>query len=220
MQSLLASDDIKSTALVAGACVAGFLLAWPSPAVVRLVFVAVATFGVTMCLLNKHQTSEDTSHRDDILATSLFKDRQREERPRNGPFATLVHPEVCAAVASLSKISKPGRRAAVHAVVAATENVLRVYHRLLAAPMSACTHPKSCMDDLREHTNIALDALQCLKMQTGSRGEASMIAAAAERALRGLFVRFRQIASNKHKSPELHGAPYAFDPSDDHHFVR
>lgn len=227
MQSLIASDDPRSVTLLAGACVAGFALASPSPTIVRLAFITAATYALAMYLVAKHNASSGTVHRNDAATRELSAragDYDRNKRvsragPKNkAPFASLVHPEVSAALSSLSRLSRPGRRAAVHAVVVATENVVRVYHGMLSGPGS--NRPRACMDDLRDITIVALDALQGLRMQTGSRGKAAETAASAEHTLRGLFVRFRQIASNKLKAPELFGAPYAFDPDDDHHFVR
>lgn len=238
MQALLVSDDVRSTALFVGACMAGFIFATPSPSVVRIVFVAAATYGVAMWVLRSHSNSEDSGRRNDNI-TSFLMASGRKEKPgsgrqkkikraksKNGPFATMLHPEASAAIASLYPLSRPGYRAAVHAVVVSTENVARAYHETLR-PVEAAgvpSHPpgaaSACIDDLRDCTLVALDALQVLRMETGSRGRASEIAASAEQTLRGLFVRFRQIAASKLQTPQMCGAPYASDMRDDYRFVR
>lgn len=213
MQALLfRSHDVRSLALLGATCVVGFLVACPSPALVRVVFVCAATAGVAAWILARHNAVEDVGRRDDRSAGVLM-----DRGPDGGPFAMLLHPEASSAIASLSVLSGPGRRANVHAVVVATENVVRAYHAILGAPAPHPGRGTAGSDDLRDLTVVALDALQGLRMDTGSRGRASSIAAAAERRLRRLFVRFRQIAGNKLKS---HGAPFPFDPKDDHRYVR
>lgn len=232
VEALLSSDDIRSTALLVGACVLGFTLAWPTPQVVRVVFVAVATYGVTVWILANHTSTEDSRRLDNNTTTSLYSTLPREgdalnaldaldERRKDGPHAMLLHPEACSAIASLAELSLPGRRGAVRSVVLATEEVVRAYHAMLdnrvTLPLS---HASPFMDNMRDRTIFALEALQGLRMETGSRGRAARIAAAAEHRLRRLFVRFRQIASNRMRAPGLYGAPYAFDPRDDLHFLR
>lgn len=219
MEALLASDDIRSISLCAGACVLGFTMAWPSPAIVRVVVVAVATYGITVWILTGHNSLEDDRRRDNMATASLYGGAKEEEPPKEGkPFATLVHPEACSAIASLSVLSLPGRRTSVRSVARATEGVARAYHAMLSSKVSS--HASPFMDNLRDRTIDALEALQGLRMETGSKGYAARVAAAAERRLRRLFVRFRQIASNRNRAPGLYGAPYAFDPRDDLHFLR
>lgn len=228
LEALLSSDDIRSIALMVGACALGFTLAWPSPPVVRVAFVAAATYGVSMWILAGHNSMEDIRRLDNTQATSLYSTQPREgegdaisERSKEEPFATMVHPEAASAIASLAALSMPGRRTAVRSVALATEEVVRAYHAMLDSKVTlpSC-HASPFMDHLRDRTIFALEALQGLRMETGSRGRAAKIAATAEHRLRRLFVRFRQIASNRMRAPGLYGAPYAFDPRDDLHFLR
>lgn len=246
LSSLFASTDVRSITLLAGACVVGFIFAQPSPMIVRVSFVAIATLGITSLILKQHNTDDDSQRADSATTTSLFgppgagasagagtstRNRARgRPRPRphphgqsqNAPFATLMHPEATRAIASLAPLSRPGRRATVRSVVLTTEAVMQAYHALLMLPTNLATHTRAsaCIDDLRDRSITAMDALQGLRMSTGSRGPAASLVASAERDLRALFKRFRQIAANKLRKPELLGGPLALDPLDDVHLVR
>lgn len=229
--TLLASTDVRSITMLGGACVLGFLAAQPSPATVRVVFVALATLGISTLLLRQHDAMDDGRMADEATAARLFSPdpsrRGGTEPTKHGrtvhdpPFATLMHPEATDAIASLAPLSRPGRRAAVRAVATATEGVVQAYHALLVlAVTSAPSRATACIDDLRDRTIVALDALQGLRMSTGSRGPASRLASAAERDLRALFRRFRQIAANRLRRPDLLEGPAPLDPNDDNRFVR
>lgn len=235
---LLASTDVRSITLLGGACALGFLAVQPSPMVVRMTFVALATYGITSLLLERHNAAGMGQRADAHTTSDLFSQSSEGTgaRARAGagarggeptvPHATLVHPEATRALAALAPLSRPGRRAAVRAVVAGTEGVVQAYHAILLLPLSSgdggrhVQRASACIDDLRDRTTLVLDALQALRMGTGSRGPASLLAASAERDLRALFTRFRQIAGNKLKRPEFMGGPLPRDPTDDHRFVR
>lgn len=209
---MMRSDDTRSIVLFGGACLVGFVIVGPSSRLVRVVLVIAVTCGACMWILSSHQEAENSVRKDD--ATAIVLAGRRDKPDSVSVFATLVHPEATSAIASLSSLSRPGRRAAVHAVVSATENVIRAYHAVLAVDV-VNAKASSCMDDLRDRTIVALDALQCLNMDNVDH--ASDVALTAERKLRKLFVRFRQIAANKLSKQ---GAPYPLDPSDDRRFVR
>lgn len=214
MQALIQSDDVRSMTLLVGTVVIGFVVAGPSPALVRVAFVAAATAGIAAWVLAQHEAVDSVTRKDEAQATTLF-----DPTSSSSPFAMLLHPEASSAIASLSDLSSPGRRSSVHLVVLTTENVVRTYHAILGATAGQ-GRGSAGTDDLRDRTSEALDALQALRMETGSFGHAADIAVSAERRLRRLFIRFRQIAGNKMKSPGLYGAPYPLDPRDDHSFLR
>lgn len=224
MQALIRSDDVRSLSLVMGTFMIGFIATYPSPALVRVALVAVATAGISSWLLTRHEALDSEIRSDEAKATSLYSyspSASQASQASQAPFAMLLHPEASSAVASLSVLSSQGRRASVHGVVTATENVVRAYHAILSAPSAVGQGRASAgTDDLRDRTIDALDALQTLRMETGSRGPASDIARSAEHRLRQLFVRFRQIASNKTRSPGLYGSPYPMDLSDRHSTLR
>lgn len=224
LQALLVSDDVRSLTLLVGSCVVGFLVTWPSPALVRVLAVGAATMGIAAWILTSHDAEVDAGQKTHSQASTLYQrggGGGARQTTLLGPHALLIHPDAASAIASLAQLSRPGRRTAVHSVVVATEGVVQAYHSVLDAPARSSMHPASAgTDDLRDATIVALDALQALRMETGSRGRASCIAASAERRLRRLFVRFRQIAGNKLKTPNLYGTPFPFDPSDDHRCLR
>lgn len=214
---LFASDDIRSITLFVAACATGFAVCQPSIAVVQVVFILVATMGLVVWIVSSHVTADNVLRKNDELSTALFTSESNSIEP----VASLVHPEISSAIASLSVLSRPGHRNAVRSVVVATDNVVKSYHAVLALPEANSRHMASaCMDDLRDRSIVALDALQGLRMDTGSRGDASDVAFHAELRLRRLFVRFRQIACNKLKAPHIYGPPFPCDPEDDHRFLR
>lgn len=216
----MTSHDGRAITLFVATCFCGLVIIHPSITLVRVAFVVLATFGVAMYVLADHNATASSRRMDNSVTTALFTPPHddSESRVTPAPFASLIHPEVAAAIASLSTLSRPGRRAAVREVALTTENVVRGYHAILS--MHGSRRASACIDDLRLRTNVALDALQCLRMETGSRGRAANIAVDAERRLRNLFIRFRQIACNKLLSPNLDGPPFPVDPSDDHRFLR
>lgn len=230
LASLFVSTDIRSITLMGGACALGFLAAQPSPRVVRVAFAVIATLAITALLLQQHDASAEGQRADAEATTALFtrgvaqpsgvKGQGKGKGKGEVPFAALIHPEATRALASLAPLSRPGRKAAVRSVVSSTEAVVQAYHAVLLLPGARGARASACIDDLRDRTTVALDALQTLRMGTGSRGPASALASKADQDLRALFTRFRQIAGNKLKRPELMGGPEARDPTDDNRFVR
>lgn len=216
LQALIGSDDVRSLTLLAGTCLVGFAVACPSIGQVRVVFVVAATVGVAAWLLAQHDAVANGVRMDDAKATSLFEPKSKT----GAPYAMMLHPEATSAIAQLSVLSRPGRRTAVKSVADATEGVIRAYHSILNNPRPEKGRGTAGTDGLRDATIVALDALQALRMETGSRGSASHVAASTEARLRRLFVRFRQIAGNKLKAPGLYGSPFPYDPRDDQHSLR
>lgn len=227
-ESFLGSSDTRAIMYVVGTCMAGFILLAPSDMVVRTVFVTIATFGACSWIMNAHSNAQSRGGSDEAKAVALFNEPgrhgqiKRSLKTRNKkvhPFATLIYPDATSAIASLAPLSQPGRRSAVHIVTRATEDVIKAFHTLLSTKTDG-KHTSSCIDDLRNKTIVALDALQAVRMEAGSRGTASEIASRAEIRLRALFTKFREIASNRLNLPELSCSPLPLDPFDDDHFVR
>lgn len=234
LQSFLASSDTNAIVLVAVACTIGFLMLTPSEMTVRTVCVVLATYGMCSWIVNSHSNTADNEASNDQESISLFNkaasgrpskqgqiqgQASTKKKKKNRPYATLMYAEATSAIAALALLSQPGHRGAVHSVTRATEDVIKAYHTLLIRGNDQ-QHTSACIDDMRSKVIVALDALQGVRMETGSRGEASTIVSKAEKRLRALFAKFREIASNRLNIPELLCSPLAFDPFDDPHFIR
>lgn len=208
--------DARSITLLVGTIVMGCVVASPAPALVRVSVVAAATAGIAVWIMAR-QDVDDIIRKDDLQASSLY-----DPQKITVPYAMMLHPEASAAIASLSALSSTGRSCAVSLVARTTESVVREYHAILECSGQGHKqgHGSAGTNDLRDRTMEALDAIQTLRMETGSHGRASDIVVSAENRLRRLFVRFRQIAGNKMKTPGLYGPPYPLDPADDHSSVR
>lgn len=204
--------NVRSVTLVVAACLVGFAATQPSLASVRTTCVVVATGAIVLSIVGRRDAADDRGRRTEEGESEVV-----------GPSLSL-HPDASAAIDSIRRLSRPGRRAAVQAVVHATENVLRTYHLALLEDSGTATTTATAtagIDDLRDRTIIALDALQELRMQTGSRGWRSSVAASADGRLRRTFERLRRTLYNKGgAASSSSGPPYPLDPSDDRRFVR
>lgn len=226
VRSIFASDDVRGIALVAGAAFVGFGMSGPSPATIRALVSAIAAGALAFVVVRGHAVAEDGVRTDSDTVEGLYG-----RIPASGtssasasvrskvPVAMLVHPDVTKVIASLAPLSRPGRRGAVRSVAVATEAVMRSFNAaMLTGEGGQGTEGVSAfIDDLRDRTVRALDALQDLHMQSGSRSRAAEIVRDADLALRSIFARLRQVASNKNGCG---AAPYPHDPTDDPHLVR
>lgn len=214
VRSLFDSDDVGSIVAFVGAVSVGLLVTCPSVAVVRLIAAVLATYAMTTWIVKNHMSNTNDARAYENAATKCYSRTSKRK-----PFATLMHPEATRAIASIATLSVPGRRASVKAVTRATESVIRAYHAALLVEKRD-GHASACIDDMRDKTNAAVDALQTLRMEAGARGRAARVASRADASLRAFYARIRQIASNRLRDPVIASAPYAYDPMDDLHLVR